>query len=62
MFVYEWSALGLRSGLVILSFYPMGSFALRVTTTTTTTTTTKTLLVLYITCSIKAKVSRIRDW
>ena len=30
MFVYGWSVLGLRFGLLILSFYPMGSFVLRV--------------------------------
>ena len=30
MFVYGRSALGLRFGLLILSFFPMGSFVLRV--------------------------------
>ena len=30
MFVYGWSVLGLRFGLLLLSFYPMGSFVLRV--------------------------------
>ena len=30
MFVYDWSVLELRFGLLILSFYPMGSFVLRV--------------------------------
>ena len=30
MFVYGWSVLELRFGLLILSFYPMGSFAFRV--------------------------------
>ena len=30
MFVYGWSVLGLRFGLLVLSFYPMGSFVLRV--------------------------------
>ena len=29
MFVDWWSVLGLRFGLLILSFYPMGSFILR---------------------------------
>ena len=30
MFVYGWSVLGLRFGLLVLSFYLMGSFVLRV--------------------------------
>ena len=30
MSVYRWSVLGSRFGLLILSFYPMGSFVLRV--------------------------------
>ena len=30
MTLYRWSVLGLRSGLLVLSFYPMGSFVLRV--------------------------------
>ena len=30
MLVYGWSVLGLRFGLLILSFYPMGYFVLRV--------------------------------
>ena len=30
MFVYGWSATGLRFGLLVLSFYPTGSFVLRV--------------------------------
>ena len=30
MFVYGWSVLELRFGLLILSFYPVGSFVLRV--------------------------------
>ena len=30
MFVYGWSVLGLRFGLLILSFYPVGSFVLKV--------------------------------
>ena len=30
MTLYRWSVLGLRFGLLILSFYPMGSLVLRV--------------------------------
>ena len=30
MTLYRWSVLGLKFGLLILSFYPMGSFVLRV--------------------------------
>ena len=30
MTLYRWSVLELRFGLLILSFYPMGSFVLRV--------------------------------
>ena len=30
VFVYRWSVLRLRFGLLILSFYPVGSFVLRV--------------------------------
>ena len=30
MTLYRWSVLGLRSGLLVLSFYPMGSFVLRI--------------------------------
>ena len=30
MTLYRWLVLGLRFGLFILSFYPMGSFVLRV--------------------------------
>ena len=32
MFVYGWSVLGLRFGLLILLSYPVGSFVLRVET------------------------------
>ena len=28
--LYRWSVLGLRFGLLVLSFYPMGSFVFRV--------------------------------
>ena len=30
MTLYRWSVLGLRFGLLVLSFYPVGSFVLRV--------------------------------
>ena len=30
MFVYSWSVLELRFGLLVLSFYPLGFFVLRV--------------------------------
>ena len=30
MILYRWSVLRLRFGLFVLSFYPMGSFVLRV--------------------------------
>ena len=30
MTLYRWSVLGLRFGLLILSFYPVGSFVVRV--------------------------------
>ena len=30
MTLYRWSVLGLKFGLLILSFYPVGSFVLRV--------------------------------
>ena len=29
MTLYRWSVVGLRFGLLVLSFYPMGSFVLR---------------------------------
>ena len=30
MTLYRWSVLGLRFGLLVLSFYPVGSFVLKV--------------------------------